>query len=613
MLEFWDSVASEYVHENDKVGKTHDQRFVEAMKILKLKDGMRMLNIWSRDCGLVPFIRKKKKDIELVNYELSPRMVEYARKQYPDENIMQGSLLDLPFPDHSFDAIVSLETLEHVSEPLSFLHELSRVAKHDSQLVMSVPPATVEYITWIDDLFHILHGEGPHRNVQPGSVKKMLKMAGFELKLHYGTLFIYIGPTQLNRYVPQFMHKLFGIRQFYSARARKLYSPGNVGSLCCYCGTCFGSEKSICPGIKVDFHALNQQVFGTQPEDSMLGNYKSIYIGNSREGKVVKKAASGGIVSQVLIDLLDKGEIDYAVHAGFDEKRPWLTEPKVSYTKEQVLKNAQSKYTRTAINSMLDRIRSMEGSCALVALPCHVHGLRAMQEKHPELKEKIRLIIGLYCGNVLDYSFLDDILPRFGLKRTDISELHYREGPWPGNFYVKAKQGKEYRLPKFHWNYLIPSYIQERCLYCTDLTNELADISVGDGWSKERLEENKGTSIVIARDDESDKILRKANLDLEKISAKEAKAMHSHGFDIKKRGSVQRIRFREKSGKRVPLYCQEAKEKADMDTSMKEWLIYRYLMLARTRFARKLMRLVPLSVLGKTIDRVRIIYKKTTR
>ncbi len=50
----------------------------------------------------------------------------------------------LPFKNGEFDRVLSLETLEHVSEPLKFLQELHRVSTDDARLVLSCPPATSE-------------------------------------------------------------------------------------------------------------------------------------------------------------------------------------------------------------------------------------------------------------------------------------------------------------------------------------------------------------------------------------------------------------------------------------------------------------------------------------
>jgi SAM-dependent methyltransferase len=51
---------------------------------------------------------------------------------------VQASLLELPFPDKSFDNVVAMEVLEHITDPRAF-SELSRVLKSGGRIIISVP------------------------------------------------------------------------------------------------------------------------------------------------------------------------------------------------------------------------------------------------------------------------------------------------------------------------------------------------------------------------------------------------------------------------------------------------------------------------------------------
>lgn len=50
-----------------------------------------------------------------------------------------GSILDLPFDDASYDCIICLETLEHVTNPLRAMDEVYRVLKPGGTFVGSAP------------------------------------------------------------------------------------------------------------------------------------------------------------------------------------------------------------------------------------------------------------------------------------------------------------------------------------------------------------------------------------------------------------------------------------------------------------------------------------------
>jgi SAM-dependent methyltransferase len=50
-----------------------------------------------------------------------------------------GSALEIPFPNASFDTVVSTEVLEHVTDPLRAMKEMQRVLKPGGFLVLSTP------------------------------------------------------------------------------------------------------------------------------------------------------------------------------------------------------------------------------------------------------------------------------------------------------------------------------------------------------------------------------------------------------------------------------------------------------------------------------------------
>jgi SAM-dependent methyltransferase len=65
----------------------------------------------------------------VVNFEIAP---------YPSTDVL-GVGEELPFHDNAFDAVVSLNVLEHVKDPFKCARELSRVLKPGGTLYAAVP------------------------------------------------------------------------------------------------------------------------------------------------------------------------------------------------------------------------------------------------------------------------------------------------------------------------------------------------------------------------------------------------------------------------------------------------------------------------------------------
>jgi len=82
---------------------------------------------------------------DYVGVDVAEDAIAEAQRTAPAHaRFITGSTLDLPFDHAAFDAIVSLETLEHVEDPARAVAEFRRVLKPHGVLVGSVPPASFE-------------------------------------------------------------------------------------------------------------------------------------------------------------------------------------------------------------------------------------------------------------------------------------------------------------------------------------------------------------------------------------------------------------------------------------------------------------------------------------
>jgi SAM-dependent methyltransferase len=70
--------------------------------------------------------------------ELSDTSVALARARHAGE-VVEGSVLEMPFADDSFDLGVSLDVIEHLEDDLGALRELRRTIAPGGQLLVTVP------------------------------------------------------------------------------------------------------------------------------------------------------------------------------------------------------------------------------------------------------------------------------------------------------------------------------------------------------------------------------------------------------------------------------------------------------------------------------------------
>jgi ubiquinone/menaquinone biosynthesis C-methylase UbiE len=93
------------------------------------------------------FLAKNSKIKAIVGVDISSQAINFARKYFKANNcyFLQMDIRNMKFKDNYFDAIISFDVLEHLSEidQEKFIHELRRVLKPEGTLIIGCPNAKV--------------------------------------------------------------------------------------------------------------------------------------------------------------------------------------------------------------------------------------------------------------------------------------------------------------------------------------------------------------------------------------------------------------------------------------------------------------------------------------
>lgn len=374
---------------------------------------------------------------------------------------------------------------------------------------------------------------------------------------------------------------------------------------------------NACSGKNFSFPEYRDYFFKNTPHfHPYTGPYHSLSIAFAKDQELRSQGASGGILSCALIYLLENKKIDGAIVTRMSHSKPWLTEPFIATSREEILEAAQSKYILTSVNEILEQSESFEGKLAYVGLPGQVQSIRKLQKAGDRSVANINYVFGPFYGNTLHFSSIKSFLRSHGEKDyREIRRLWFRHGEWPGNMRVEMSSGRLIQLKKFHANYLIPFHIVRNSLYCTDFTNEFTDLSGGDAWAPVYEDRGKGFSILMARSEKGEALIRemqeKGWLDLQDLTEKECIEMHSHGYDFKKRGGFIRIRFRRMRLKPIPDYGYNM-GKFPLKRILMELVISGLFRVLGTGLARWTVERFSPSFIGTIFERSRTSWKKST-
>ena len=105
-----------------------DHEFYLMQHLLMAKEDATLLDI---GCGTGHFSRRfARLGLSVTGIDPDPATLKFARTKGEDVRYMQGSALQLPFPDYSFDYTVAVTSFCFIAAPSQALQEMWRVSRH---------------------------------------------------------------------------------------------------------------------------------------------------------------------------------------------------------------------------------------------------------------------------------------------------------------------------------------------------------------------------------------------------------------------------------------------------------------------------------------------------
>ncbi|WP_456481290.1 Coenzyme F420 hydrogenase/dehydrogenase, beta subunit C-terminal domain [Methanopyrus sp.] len=237
---------------------------------------------------------------------------------------------------------------------------------------------------------------------------------------------------------------------------------------------------------------------GDAPLDpEVVGEYREVYLARATDGRIRERGQDGGTTTALLAHALEEGTVEAVIASATAE--PWKPEPTIVTDPDELLETAGSKYAISPNVSALNEAVASYESVALVGTPCQVTAVRKAK-RFPyglaNVAERTKLTVGIFCTENFHYDDLMKLLEDMGVSVENVERMDISGG----KFIVRTEDGSEYSVPVSK----LGDYANEACSYCTDLTAENADISVGsvgapDGWN-----------VVLVRTEAGEEVFRSA-------------------------------------------------------------------------------------------------------
>ena len=270
-------------------------------------------------------------------------------------------------------------------------------------------------------------------------------------------------------------------------------------------GRCVG----FCPRMPTDLEALRDKFFAANTVLDGLGPFRGLFLTRAADSSIRCGSQHGGTVTALLELAIKEGFIDAAVTA---KSSGGLSPQSVLAVSAEDIRSCrgssfQIPATLAVLNAALKEERYKK--IGVVGTPCKTLAVYKMMSKplpdRDNNADNIGMVFGLFCGWGLDWTGLETLVGRFA-KPDGVSHIDIP----PSKFHCMTIDG-ECGKTEVNLDDVTP-LVRKNCRFCTDLTAEFADISVGGARSGDGWEVDKGWNQTIVRTEKGAALLELARI-----------------------------------------------------------------------------------------------------
>ncbi|MBN3950375.1 MAG: methyltransferase domain-containing protein [Nostoc sp. NMS7] len=149
-------VSLEHIDVKSELHRLHNlanqnwEKEARNLKEFGLQDGMSILEVGSGPGFVTELLSSLVPNGSIISVEIDPDLIKYSEQYLKDKassqyRIVEGSVMDMDFPDNTFDFVVARLLIRHLPDPIGAVKEIFRVLKPGGKLAITefdygIPP-----------------------------------------------------------------------------------------------------------------------------------------------------------------------------------------------------------------------------------------------------------------------------------------------------------------------------------------------------------------------------------------------------------------------------------------------------------------------------------------
>jgi len=262
---------------------------------------------------------------------------------------------------------------------------------------------------------------------------------------------------------------------------------------CTKCGLCL----KLCPGIDIDPLKLRQEKISNHIID---GDCLDSYTAYSNDPEIRINSTSGGLITTLIIELIKNKEFDDVFVLDFDKFDGKPARLKATNNINEIINAAKSKYIPASVYNVINILKKKDNrKYIIVATPCQIYGIKKFIKKF-KISEGNLVFLGLFCDKTLNFNIIQYFKDIYGKLSEQLIKFEFRTKEkygWPGNSKIYFNSGRDIIVDRKVRMQLKKYFQLNRCLFCYDKLNRLADISFGDCYIEGEGEFNGKSSVIV--------------------------------------------------------------------------------------------------------------------